>query len=196
MSSEVTSEEAQRQIGKLPSLGPHPNATNIRNLEVAFFDRLGGIPSQQSQEYGYKGMAQQCLEYALVFNVPWVPFPRKPSRHKCRIEHAVATQQRRPLCSTSYCMHVRRQRPASLYHGTEPGSPQGIQANKRYWTCQLQKKQSTRDILGGLRDTYGISTPDEVIANDASFAKRWDPNEPVENFFHNSRRLVSHNHQI
>ena len=46
MSSEVTFEEAQRQIRKLPSLGPRPNATNIRNLELAFFDPLEGIPSQ------------------------------------------------------------------------------------------------------------------------------------------------------
>ena len=43
MSSEVTFEESQCQIGQLPSVGPRPNATNIRNLEVSFFDRLEGI---------------------------------------------------------------------------------------------------------------------------------------------------------
>ena len=68
MRSKVTFEEAQRQIERLPSLGPRPNATNIRNLEVTLFDRLEGIPSQHSQEYGYKGMAQQRPEYALVSN--------------------------------------------------------------------------------------------------------------------------------
>ena len=29
-----------------------------------------------------------------------------------------------------------------------------------------------------------MPTPDEVTVNKASFAKRWDPNEPVKNFFH------------
>ena len=79
MSSKVTFEEAQRQIGQLPTVGPRPNATNIRNLEVALFDSLEGIPSQQSHEYGYKGMAQQLAEYALIshssplpqIGVPW-----------------------------------------------------------------------------------------------------------------------------
>ena len=66
MSSEVTFEEAQRQIGQLPSVGPCSNVTNIRNLEVALFDSLEGIPPQQSHEYGYKGMAQQLEEYALI----------------------------------------------------------------------------------------------------------------------------------
>ena len=43
MTSTVTLEEAQCLIGTLPSLAPRPNATNIRNLEVALFDSLEGI---------------------------------------------------------------------------------------------------------------------------------------------------------
>ena len=89
MTSAVTLEEAQRLIGTLPSLAPRPNATNIRNLEVALFDALEGIPSHQSPEYGYKGMAQQALEYALDVAVPWVDvanpgltgLPMAPSTH-------------------------------------------------------------------------------------------------------------------
>ena len=71
MTSSVTLEGAQRLIGTLPTLSPQPNATSIRNLEVALFDALEGIPSHQSPEYGYKGMAQQTLEYALDVAVPW-----------------------------------------------------------------------------------------------------------------------------
>ena len=76
--SKVTCGEAQSQIGRLPSLGSCPN---IRNLGVAFFARLEGIPLQQSHEYGYKGMAQQHPEFALVSNVPWVPFPDPGNHH-------------------------------------------------------------------------------------------------------------------
>ena len=42
---DTTVEEAVMLIGVLPSLATHPNATNIRVLEVAFFDALEGIPS-------------------------------------------------------------------------------------------------------------------------------------------------------
>ena len=74
-------------------MGPRPNATNIRNLEVALFDSLEGIPSQQSHEYGYKGMAHQLAEYALISNVPWEPFPN-PENHRV-INPALNAQQQR-----------------------------------------------------------------------------------------------------
>ena len=93
MSSEVTFEEAQCQIGKLPSLGSRPIATNIRNLEVTFFERPEGIPSEQSHEYEYKGMTQKHPEYALVSNIPWVPFPN-PQNHWV-INAALNVQQQR-----------------------------------------------------------------------------------------------------
>ena len=45
---DITVKEAVWLISILPSLAPYPNATNIRALEIAFFDALEGIPSQQS----------------------------------------------------------------------------------------------------------------------------------------------------
>ena len=69
MSNKIEFEEADCLIGVLPTLAPRPTATSIRNLEKALFDALEGIPSQQSAEYGYKGMAQQAAEYALSTNV-------------------------------------------------------------------------------------------------------------------------------
>ena len=51
-------------------------------------------------------------------------------------------------------------------------------------TSNYKTNQSIRDILGDLRNTYGVPTPYEVTANKASFAKRWDPNKPIKNFFH------------
>ena len=44
--------------------------------------------------------------------------------------------------------------------------------------------QSIRDILGGICNTYGVPTPDEVTVNEASIDKGWDANEPIENFLH------------
>ena len=89
----ITVDEAVRIIGTLPSLAPHPNATNIRALEVAFFDALEGIPSQQSPEFGYKGMSQQAAEYALNVNVPWIDFP-DPGNHR-QADGTMNTQQHR-----------------------------------------------------------------------------------------------------
>ena len=37
--------------------------------------KLEGIPSKQSDEFGYKRMSQQVLEYALDTNRPWQDFP-------------------------------------------------------------------------------------------------------------------------
>ena len=61
MTAIISYDEALRQIGVLPSLHPRPNATNIRNLEVALFERLEGMPSDQSPEFGYKGMVLAFL---------------------------------------------------------------------------------------------------------------------------------------
>ena len=44
--------------------------------------------------------------------------------------------------------------------------------------------QSISDILGGICDTYGVPTPDEGTANEASFSIGWGPNDPIRNFFH------------
>ena len=92
MSAEVSFEEAKQQIRVLPSLMPRPNTTNIRNLEIALYDRLEGIPSLQSHEHGYKGKAQQRPEYALVTNIPWVDFPN-PGDHRLADGTLTAEQQ-------------------------------------------------------------------------------------------------------
>ena len=93
MSSKVTFEEVQCQIGQLPSVGPRPNATNIRNLKLTLFGSLEGILSQQSHKYGYKGMVQQQAEYALISNEPWVPFLNLENHHI--INPALTAQQQR-----------------------------------------------------------------------------------------------------
>ena len=58
-------ENARDKIGILPSLGPRPNATNIRALCVNLVDKLTTIPSQKSEEFGYAGMVEHEEIYAL-----------------------------------------------------------------------------------------------------------------------------------
>ena len=186
MSSEVTFEEAQHQIGQLPSVGPRPNATNIRNLEVALFDSLEGILSQQSHEYGYKSMAQQLAEYALISNDPWIPFPN-PGNHRV-INPALTAQQQ---CDEDALYAARRivwvsqdnvQR-ASIA-ALNVAVPKEYKRTNGIGSANCKTNQSIRDILGGLRDVYGVPTPDEMTTNESNFAREWDPNKPIENFLH------------
>ena len=65
-----TYKEVQSLLANPPTMELRPNSTNIRNFEIWFFDILEGIPLQQSNEFGHKGLAQQIQEYALHTNVP------------------------------------------------------------------------------------------------------------------------------
>ena len=69
----VTYEDAVQLIGVLPSLEPHPTASNIRTMVVNLADKLISLPSQQTADHGYAGMAEQNELYALRMNIPWVP---------------------------------------------------------------------------------------------------------------------------
>ena len=63
--------EAVAAIGTLPSLAPRPCSTNIRALTVDLIDKLTIIPSEQSADLGYSGLAKQDAVYALQTNAPW-----------------------------------------------------------------------------------------------------------------------------
>ena len=67
----VTYADALAAIGTLPSLAPRPCSTNIRALTVDLIDKLTIIPSEQSADLGYSGLAEQDAVYALQTNVPW-----------------------------------------------------------------------------------------------------------------------------
>ena len=74
-------DEAKGRIGIFPSLSPRPSLTNIRALTIYLVNKLVGIPSQQSEEQGYSGMAQQEEVYALTGKTPWVNWP-DPGNHQ------------------------------------------------------------------------------------------------------------------
>ena len=173
MSSEVTFEEAQRQIGQLPTVGPRPNATNIRNLEVALFDSLEGIPSQQSHEHGYKDKAQQRPEYALVTNIPWVDFPN-PGDHRLADGTLTAEQQRDAdavYAAARICWSSEDNVQRATIGALNVAVPKQYKQTNGIGTANYKTNQSIRDILAGLRDTYGVPTPDEVTANEVNFSR-------------------------
>ena len=62
--------DAVAAIGILPSLSPRPCSTNIRALAVNLIDKLAIIPSEQSADLEYLGLAGQDAVYALQTNVP------------------------------------------------------------------------------------------------------------------------------
>ena len=77
----VTFEDAAARIGVLPSLEPRPNTKNLRALIKALTEAVQGIPSYQSEKYGYMGMVVTPEEYVLTGEQPWQDFP-DPGYHR------------------------------------------------------------------------------------------------------------------
>ena len=172
MTSAVTLEEAQRLIGTLPTLSPRPNATNIRNLEVALFDALEGIPSHQSPEYGYKGMAQQALEYALDVAVPWTDVAN-PGPHRVA-DGTLDVQQQRDAdaifeAHTAVWKSQDNVQRASI-SALNLAVPKKYKQTNGSGTSNYKTNQSVRNILAGLRDLYGVPTPDKKTNNERRFS--------------------------
>ena len=67
----VTYADAVAAIGTLPSLAPRPFSTNIQALTIDLINKLTIIPSEQTADLGYSGLAEQDAVYALQTNVAW-----------------------------------------------------------------------------------------------------------------------------
>ena len=82
-------------IGALPSLHSRPNHSNIRALERDLFDKLQAIQSAQSDEWGYRGLAEQPAEYAMKSATPWTdannPGPHRPLGLNAQLTHDAET---------------------------------------------------------------------------------------------------------
>ena len=71
----VTFADAVASIGTLLSLAPRPCSTNIQALAINLMDKLTIIPSEQTADLGYSGLAEQDAVYALQTNVAWANWP-------------------------------------------------------------------------------------------------------------------------
>jgi hypothetical protein len=80
-SYDIDFETAAAAIGILPSLHPRPSHANIRALERDLFEKLETLQSTQSEEWGFRGLAEQPAEYALKSATPWVHSPN-PGQHR------------------------------------------------------------------------------------------------------------------
>ena len=61
-------------IGQLPELFPCPTATNIQALVVDLMEKMGSIPSQQLEDFGFICMFERADIYALTGADPWVNY--------------------------------------------------------------------------------------------------------------------------
>ena len=186
---EVDYDTAITIIGVLPSLEPRPTHANIRALERTLFERLEQIQSAQSEEWGFRGLAEQPAEYALKSATPWVDSPN-PGPHRPVGLNAQATRDAEATYEaekTAYLAQVTVTRAviAALNLAVPRQFKRGTNAagNTLLGSTSYRSNHDPRAILQSLRDTYGTPSPTECQANDAAFAAPWDPQDPIEAYF-------------
>ena len=68
----VTKTDATAALEDVPTLAPRPTFKNINAMEEAIIDAMEAIPSNQSEDWGYRGMVEDAARYALVCTTPWI----------------------------------------------------------------------------------------------------------------------------
>ena len=71
----TTAEKAIAMVGVLPSLHPRPNGTHLNKLEQDLFEKLSTVPSYQSTDKEYGGMAEDPTIYVLRCPTPGIVWP-------------------------------------------------------------------------------------------------------------------------
>jgi hypothetical protein len=187
---EIDYDIATAAIGTLPSLHPRPSHTNIHALERALFDRLETLQSTQSEEWGFRGLAEQPAEYALKSATPWVHSPN-PGLHRQLGLNAGDTRDAEALYNAEKAAYQAQTTvtraiiaalniavPKAFKRSTAADGGAIVGAGTSY-----RHNHDPRTILLALRTTYGIPSPAERNANDAAFAAPWNPAEPIETYF-------------
>jgi hypothetical protein len=182
----ITYEEAKEIIGILPSLGPRPNAVNIRALSADLEQKLETIPSHQSPEHGYAGMVMDPALYALrAPTTPWNEWP-DPGPHAQAANTTAEQANLRTIYEANKAVfdsqqNVRRAVNDALNKAIPAmfRKPIGAQVGTKVYTVRDDPKQ----IIMELRDRYGRTTPNEKAENDRKFNAPWASNEPIESYF-------------
>ena len=180
---------ATAAIGTLPSLHPRPSHTNIRALERVLFDRLETLQSTQSEEWGFRGLAEQPAEYALKSATAWVNSPN-PGQHRQLGLNAGDTRDAEAVYLAEKAAYqaqatVTRAIIAALNIAVPKAFKRGTTAvgGALIGAAAYRSNHDPRAILLALRTTYGIPSPAERNANDAAFAAPWNTADPIENYF-------------
>ena len=188
-SFDIDFETASATIGTLPSLHPRPSHANIRALERVLFEQLETLQSSQSEEWGFRGLAEQPAEYALKSATPWTnapnPGPHRPIGLNAQATRdAEATYDAEKAAWQSQATVTRAINAALNIAVPKAFRRTGIPAaGTIIGSTAYRANHDPRDILLGLRTTYGTPSPAERTANDALFAAPWNPADPIETFF-------------
>lgn len=188
-SYDIDYDTATAAIGTLPPLTPRPSHANIRALERDLFEKLETLQSTQSEEWGFRGLAEQPAEYALKSATAWVHSPN-PGQHRqlglnagdTRDAEAVylaekAAYQAQATVTRAIITALNIAVPKAFKRGTTAVGGALI------GSAAYRSNHDPRAILLALRTTYGIPSPAERNANDALFSAPWNTAEPIETYF-------------
>ena len=181
----VTIDIAAEKIGTLPSLEPRPNHSNVRALERTLYDRLEAIPSPQSPEWGFRGLAEQPLEYGLKSQTPWQN-ANDPGEH--RLADGTLTIRDQSDADAIFAAEARAFQSQSnvqtaIIAALNQAVPKRFKRSDTVGAQNYKNNQNPRDIIAALRDSYGRPTPAEKEANETAFNTEWNPIDPIEAFF-------------
>ena len=184
----VTYEVAKAKIGTLPTLAPRPNSTNIRDLRRAIDDALSGIPSNQSAEHGYAGLAAQPAIYALRTATAWQD-AIDPGHHRTTaptMDSAQARDEQVTFDTHKLIFDSEVNVRTALIDALNAAVPDKFKrmGGNQIGTRMYRPTDSPRDILQRLHDLYGKPTPAEKEANERSWMMGWDASQPIEDLYH------------
>ena len=188
-SYDIDFDTATAVIGTLPSLHPRPSHANIRALERDLFEKLETLQSSQSEEWGFRGLAEQPAEYALKSTIPWVHAPN-PGQHRTLGLNAADTRDAEAVFEAQKIAYqaqatVTRAVIAALNTAVPKAFRRATNAagHAIVGSAAYRSNQDPRAILLHLWTTYGIPSPAERNANEALFAAPWNTSEPIEAYF-------------
>ena len=185
---DVSYENARDRIGTLPSLQPRPTHSNIRALERDLFEKLQAIQSAQSEEWGYRGLAEQPAEYALKSPTPWTN-TNNPGPHRTLGLNAAETRDAEAQYDTNKAAYISQLNVTqAVINALNTAVPKQFKRGTNAAGLILganpyRNNQDPRAILLSLRTLYGKPSPAEKQANSNAFREQWNPADPIETYF-------------
>lgn len=185
---EISYDNARDRIGTLPSLHPRPTHSNIRALERDLFEKLQSIQSGQSEEWGYRGLAEQPAEYALKSPMPWTN-AINPGPHRTLGLTAAETRDAEAEYETNRATYISQLNVTqAIINALNTAVPKQFKRGTNAAGLILganpyRNNQDPRTILLALRTLYGKPSPAEKQANSNAFREQWNPADPIETYF-------------
>ena len=161
----ITFEDAVSIVGTLPPLHPRPSGTNLRACTLDLIDKLSGMPSHQSSDHGYSGIAIYALTSPTT---PWVDWPDPGPNRTIDAALDAAGQAEALVQYNAYKKvydfqeNVRR----AVINALNAAVPQAYRrvAGRGVGVRNYRPTDIPTDILAGLHRMYGRLTPTEERA--------------------------------